>query len=145
MVEHASEKENSKLAEKVADKIMNGTSAEAAESLSQALLPMNHDGYNEFLQSVKGMTVPGHGKNILELDQKNNLARIWSRSDLQSDYLIVTPGQNLTKICKFDLSQQDEKVTQKAVNSCIDTYAKVNKLEDPNLIIAGKTLVIPYL
>lgn len=141
MLEHNFEKESTN----VADKIMNGSSTEAAESLSQALLPMDHDSYNDFLQTVKDKTVPGKG-NILDLDLENNLARLWSTKEFQPDYVIVTPGQNLTKICKSDLGQTvpAEKITQKAINSCIDAYVKTNELADPNVIMAGKTLEIPF-
>lgn len=127
---------------KVADAFTHGTSEEAAEAISRALLPMNHKDYDKFLLSVAGMTGQTESRNQLALsinDKGHVEARIWASSDLQSDYVVVTPGLTLTGICKEDLGNPN----QKQINKCIDQYAKLNKLEDPDFIMAGKTLIQP--
>lgn len=136
---------------KVADAIVNGNSKEAAEALSRALLPMDHDSYYDFLQSVQNKTA-GSGRNKLDIDRENNIVHLWSMSDLQHDHVIVTPGQNLSKICKYDIEnlkvdldifEKDDK-SKKPIDRCIDDYVRVNKIADPDFIMAGSTLKFPF-
>jgi hypothetical protein len=132
--EAAFEKESTK----VADVVKNGTSPEAAEALSQALLPMNHKDYRSFLEAVVDKT--GNSEVGNKLDITRTVAHLWSRSDLQPDYVVVTPGVTLTAVCKNEMGAAAK---QSELNACIKSFSKLNELEDPNKIEAGKTLKIP--
>jgi hypothetical protein len=127
---------------KVADAVNNKNSNEAAEALSRELLSMSPADQMKFLKMVAS-------KNDVEvhmnkLDLSGPVAHLWTMSDFQRDYVVVTPGQNIAAICKSDFKDYGYgKPSSKELNHCIEHYAKANKLENPDNIRAGQTLVIP--
>jgi hypothetical protein len=127
-----------KQCEKVADVIEHGSSAEAAGALSQALLPMNHADYKKFLESVANKTAVHGSRNSLDLSR--NTVYLWSGSENQHNYVVVTPGKNLTAICKTDFAPNPK---NSEINTCIREYARLNHLKDRHELMAGSTLVLP--
>jgi hypothetical protein len=115
----------------------NGSSTEAAEALSAALLPKNHADYRSFLDAVQKSS-SSQGNN--DLDLSRNTVHLWAQKPGDQSYVILTPGQNLTSICKFEMGHA---ASQHEIKSCISIYSDVNSLKDPNYLQAGKVLKVP--
>lgn len=133
--------------DKVADIMNHAASPEAAAALSQALIPMNHEGYKDFLQAVQSKSESedgGYPRNVLRIDGNN--VHLNSTADLEPDFVIVMPGQTLSSISRSDIAEYapaGTPITPQGVKDCVNEYAKVNHLEDPNKIIAGTALHVP--
>ena len=125
---------------KVADVFKKGYSEDAAQALSQALTAMNHEQYKDFLSAV-AEKAPRDACNWASLDLSQSNVHIWSKRDLSPDMVLVMPGQTLRQIAKNEDYQKNP--SEERTKFEVSQWAKWNHIQDPNQIIAGKTLNIP--
>jgi hypothetical protein len=133
---------------KAADAVNNKPIDEAAATLSKELQSMSFSDQLMFLKLVQEKNNIHGPRNMLDLYGVNpdHNAHLWGLGQ-GTDYVITKPDQNLSKICMNDFEnyQSGEKPTRKQLNKCVEDYARINKLENPDEIRAGQALIMPPL